>query len=192
MEIVPLIYMKNRKIHLEKDGETISSQEFSNLVEDNSKIYILDLDGIEKDKPNLCAYQRFSSFYDLWVDFGPRDLGDIVDATMAGATEITLRKNLCPQLDIAEIKEITENKIYNNIDFKEDNTSEEADGLVNFNSREETESENKYSSSLKKLGMNNIIYSYESKLKNRTYWQYFGAEGLLVDLGKIKEFKNAV
>jgi hypothetical protein len=192
MEIVPLIYMKNRKIYLEKNGETISSLGVSNLVEDNSKIYILDLDGIDKDKPNLCTYQRFSSFYDLWVDFGPRDLGDVVDVTMAGATEITLRKNLCPQLDITKIKEITENKIYKNIDFIEDSTSEEADGLVNFYSREENESDYKYSSSLKKLGMNNRIYSYESKLKNRTYWKCFGVDGLLVDLGKIKEFKNVV
>lgn len=192
MDLIPLIYMKNRKIHLEKDGESISSKEFSNLIEDNSKIYILDLDGIEKDKPNLCTFQRFSSLYELWVDFGPRDLGDVVDATMSGVTDITLRKNLYPQLNIADIKEITENKVYTNIDFKDDITSEEADGLVNFNSREDTEKDFNYRSSLKKLGENNRIYSYESKLQNQTYWKYFEIDGLLVDLGKIKEFKNAI
>jgi uncharacterized protein related to proFAR isomerase len=192
MDLIPLIYMKNRKIHLEKDGEPISSKEFSNLVEDNSKIYILDIDGLEKDKPNLCTFQRFSSLYELWVDFGPRNLGDVVDATMAGATDITLRKNLCPQLNIADIKEITENKIYTNIDVNEEVDFEGSDGFVNFNSKEVTERDFKFGNSLKRLGVNNKIFSRETKFKNKSYWEYFGVEGLLVDLGKIKEFKNVV
>jgi uncharacterized protein related to proFAR isomerase len=192
MDLIPLIHMKNRKIHLEKNGDPISLREFSQIVEENIKLYILDLDGIEKDKPNLCTYQRISSSHDLWVDFGPRDLGDVVDATMAGATDITLRKNLCPQLHITDIKEITENKIYANIDFTESISFENEDGLVNFNSREETERNYKYGSYLKRIGVNNKIYSYESELKNRSYWDHFNVKGLLVDLNKIKEFKNAV
>jgi len=191
MDLIPLIYMKKRKIHVEKTQSPITLKEFLKQVEGEKKIYIFDLDGIEKDKPNLCTYQRLSGSYELWVDNGPRNLRDIIDATMAGGTDITLRKNLCPQLYVSEIKEITENKIYENIDFVEELSFGDADGLVNFNSREEIERNFKHSDFLKRRGVKNKIYSYETDLKNRTYWVRFGVEGLLVDLNKLKEFKNA-
>ena len=139
MDLLPLIYMKNRKIHLEKPSNSIPLKDFLKQAEAIKKLYILDLDGIEKDKPKLCTYQRLSSYVDLVVDFGPRNLGDVVDATMAGATDITLRKNLCPQLHIPDIKVITENKIYKNVDFAEELFFDDAEGVVNFNSRGEIE-----------------------------------------------------
>jgi len=190
MDLIPLIYMKKREIYVEKTQSPITLKEFLKQVEGEKKIYIFDLDGIEKDKPNLCTYQRLSSSYDLWVDFGPRNLGDVVDATMAGATDITLRKNLCPQLYLSEIKEITENKIYENIDFAEGLSFGDADGLVNFNSREEIERDFKHSDFFKRMSLKNKIYSYETDLENRTYWERFGVEGLLVDINKLKELKN--
>ena len=192
MELIPLIAMRNRKILVEKTQGPVPLKEVLKQIGEEKKIYILDLDGIEKDKPNLCTYQRLSSSYDLWVDFGPCNLGDVVDATMAGATDITLRKNLCPQLHISDIKEITENRIYANIDFDEDLSIYDADGLVNFNSRQEIESSFKYGDLFKRMTSKSKIYSYETDLKNRTYWKRFGVEGLLVDLNKLKEFKNAI
>jgi len=192
MDLIPLIHMKNREIHLERTKNPVTPKEFLKQIEEEKKIYILDLDGIEKDKPNLCTYQRLSGSHDLWVDFGPRNLGDVVDATMAGATDITLRKNLCPQLYVSEIKEITENKIYANIDFNEDLSIQDADGFVNFYSRQEIESSFKYGSLLKGMTPKNKIYSYETDLENLTYWKYFGVVGIFADLDKIKEFKNAI
>lgn len=192
MDLIPLIHMKNRKIHLEKTQSPVTMKEFLKKVEGETRIYIFDLDGIEKDKPNLCTYQRLSGSHELWVDFGPRNLGDVVDATMAGATDITLRKNLCPKLSVFEIKEITENKIYANIDFNEDLSIQDADGFVNFYSRQEIEASFKYGSLLKEMTPKSKIYSYETDLKNLPYWKYFGVVGLFVDLDKIKELKNAI
>lgn len=190
MDLIPLIYMKKRKIYVEKTQSPVTLKEFLKQIEGEKKIYIFDLDGIEKDKPNLCTYQRLSGSYDLWVDFGPRNLGDVVDATMAGATDITLRKNLCPQLYISKIKGITENKIYENIDFAEGLSFGDADGLVNFNSREEIERDFKHSDFFKRMSLKNKVYSYETDLENRTYWERFGVEGLLVDINKLKGRKN--
>ena len=190
MDLIPLIYMKKRKIYVEKTQSPVTLKEFLKQIEGEKKIYIFDLDGIEKDKPNLCTYQRLSGSYDLWVDFGPRNLGDVVDATMAGATDITLRRNLCPQLYISEIKGITENKIYENIDFAEGLSFGDADGLVNFNSREEIERNFKHSDFFKRMSLKNKVYSYETDLENRTYWERFGVEGLLVDINKLKGHKN--
>ena len=190
MDLIPLIHMKNREIHLEQAGGSVSLKEFLKQVEKESKIYILDLDGIEKDKPNLCTYQRLSGSHDLWIDNGPRNLGDIVDATMAGATNITLRNELCPNLFISDIREITENEIYSIVDFIEALSFDDVDGFVNFNTREKIEADFKSSDFFKRMILKSKIYSYDSDLKNRSYWERFGIKGLLVDMNKLKEFKN--
>lgn len=192
MDLIPLIHMKNRNIYPGKSQDPLSFEEFLKKLDEDMKIYILDLDGIEKDKPNLCTYQRLSTSHDLWVDNGPRNLGDIVDSFTAGATDITLRRNLCHKLNISDIKDISENKVYTNIDFTEDLSFYDTDGLVNFNSREEIESNFKYGEYFKKMILKSKIYSYESDLENISYWKQFGIEGLLVDLNKFKEFKNAL
>jgi len=197
MNLVPLIQMKQRKIYLEEGKNPIDYKEFLKKFEEERKIYILDWDGIEKDKPNLCTFQRLSPLYELWVDFGPRDLGDVVDAFLAGATEITLRTHLCPQLAISDIKKLSENKVYANIDFENMNLKNiddlffyESDGLVNFNSKAKIDQDIRYSDFLNNLRMKNKLYSYDSNPENRSYWKQFGAEGLLVDINKFEEFKN--
>ena len=67
MELVPLIYVKNRKIHAEKDGKDISPDEVLERISKDRKIYVLDIDGIEKNKPNLCLYPKLSEHYEIWV-----------------------------------------------------------------------------------------------------------------------------
>jgi hypothetical protein len=192
MELIPLIHIKNSKLYLEKTQSSVTLEEFLKQVDEEMKIYILDLDGIENDKPNLHVYQKLSSSNDLWVDNGPRNLGDIVDTTMAGATSITLRRNFCPQLNISDIKEISENKVYENFDLDNDFPFYDSDGFVNFNSREKIETNIEYNEIFKKMISTNKIYSYEIDIKNRFYWEHLGVEGLLIDTNKLKEFMNAL
>ena len=157
MDLISLIYMKDREIHTGKISDPISIIDFLKQAEEIKKIYILDLDGIERDKPNLCTYQRLAGQIDFWVDSGPRDTGDIVDAIMFGATDITLRKKLCPNLQVSDIKEISENKIYEKIDFTEELPFNDIDGFVNFNRKEEIEGNFEYGDKLKRKIANNII-----------------------------------
>ena len=192
MEIIPLITLKNRKI-----VEDITSGDVLNKIKDDSIIYLLDLDGIEKDSPNLYTYQRLSSLYELWVDFGPKDLGDVVDAFMAGATTITIRNRLCPQLSVSHIREISENRVYANIDFENINLQNiddlffyDSDGLVNLNNKAEIDQALKYSNYLNNLKSKNKIFTYDSNPENLSYWKRFGTEGLLVNIKKFEEFKN--
>lgn len=196
MEIIPIIKLKKRKIlgHLKS-----SLKETLKEIDENEKIYILDLDGIEKYKPNFCTFQKLSDSYDLWVDFGPRNIGDIVDAVMAGTTAMTVRMPLRSKIEISEIRNITENKIFTNIDFEyqdkydfEDLYLQLSDGLVTFNTRELIESSFKNSDFLKTIGMKQKTYAYESNSKNSSYWKRFGFKGLLVELDKIKEFKDGL
>ena len=41
----------------EHEGYRLSFNEILEHVDKDVNIYVLDIDGIEKDKPNLCLYQ---------------------------------------------------------------------------------------------------------------------------------------
>jgi len=196
MEIIPLVYLKNRKME-EKDGGRLSFDEVLERVDKDKAIYFLDIDGIEKDKPNLCSYQKISKHRKIWVDAGPRVLGDVVDVVMAGATSITVRKELWSELDVSSIREITENEIYTDINLNKQNKRgaeaalfHDADGLVIFNNKNQIETDFKFGSFLKNLYTKYKIYVYESNRKYFSYWETLGVAGLLVDINKIMEFNE--
>ena len=98
-------------------SEKISLNGLLERVKDD-ELYVLDHDGIEKNKPNLCLYQKLSKNHELWIDAGPQTLGDVVDSVVAGATAITIRKKLWRDADIFGIKEVIENKIYVDVNLK--------------------------------------------------------------------------
>ena len=197
MEIIPLIHLKSRKILTEKDGNNISLDEVLEQVEKDGKIYVLDTDGIEKNKPNLCLYPKISECLKIWVDAGPRVIGDVVDAVVAGATNITVRRNLWRELDVSSIREITESEIYVDIDLKnQDNPNVDAalfygaDGLVVFNNKNQIVGDFKTGGFLKSLCKKYKTYAHESNLKNSSYWKTLGVAGQLVDISMIREFKK--
>jgi hypothetical protein len=195
MEIIPLITLEKRRI-LETNQKTTETKKIDQINEDE-KVYVLDKDGIEKDKPNLCLFQKTAGTYSLWIDSGPVELGDIVDSFMAGASTITVRKNLWSKLDLEKIREITENEIFLQIDLRDADeiynnlhVFEKADGIVIFNDINLIESDSKYASILRKISDLNKTYAYESDTENLFFWQNKGINGLLVDMKKLEEFKN--
>lgn len=196
MNLIPLIYIKDRKIFFEKTSKPVSIEYFLNEIKSESKIYILDLDGIKKNKPNLSIYQNISNSYDLWVDYGPRTIDDIVDGFFTGITAITIRKKLCPKLNASEIREITENKFYSNIEFEKnrfyninDTIFNESDGLVNFYSKNQIEYINNNLEYLFQYKAKNNIYTYEENPLNISYWQGFGIQDFIIEQNKIEAFK---
>ena len=112
MEIVPLIHIRDRIFLDGKNGEPILIDDLFKRIEKDTMLYILDLDGIEHGSPGLDLYQKLSEHCILWIDNGPRILDDVMDTIMAGATNITLRKELWPNVDIPSILELTEDEIY--------------------------------------------------------------------------------
>ena len=190
MEIIPLVTLRKRKMTKE-NGSILSIEELKGVVKEDIPIYFYDIDGIEKDKPNLCLYQQASKYNKMWVDTGPRVLGDVVDLVMAGTARITLRKKVWPNLFLSGIKDITENKIYLEIDledqiYNEDNSVFlESDGLTVFINKSKVEGNYKLCSYLKNLCLKHNIYVYEPHKKNFTYWEKLGISGILTDLDNI-------
>lgn len=194
MELIPLIYMKNRKIRTEKEGDPVSLDEILKHTDKYKKIYILDIDGIEKDKPNLCTYQRMIQHYEIWVDAGPRVLGDIVDFVMAGATSVTIRKKLFPMEEIPNIKEITESMVYTDVDRGDEKERDMMfsllpgiDGLVIFCDKKQIDEDFKFGELLRTLCNRYKVYAAESEEKNTMYWKNMGVTGIFIDLGRAKQ-----
>jgi len=192
-----MIHLKKRKIMIEGEEYRPTSNEILEQFDKDVNIYVLDSDGIEKNKPNLCLYQNLSKYHILWVDTGPRVLGDIVDVIMAGAINITVRNNLWREVDVSSIKEITENKIYTSADLKSqgDLNTEifplyDVDGLVIFGGKNRVEKDFKHWGFIKNSCIKHEVYAYERDPKNIKYWRNLGVTGVLVEINRIKEFRK--
>lgn len=193
MEILPLIRLKKRKM-IKENGDIISLNKLNDLTKKDVPVYFYDIDGIEKDKPNLCFYQRISKSQKIWIDSGPRELGDVVDAIMAGATNITLRTNIWPDLQVQSIKEITERNIFldvgasaNEIYNLNPSLFNDAYGFVLFANSLNIDRDFMLKSYLKNLFTTHKIYVYESNTKNLCNWETLGATGILIDIDKTTE-----
>jgi uncharacterized protein related to proFAR isomerase len=197
MELVPLIYINHKKIHAENEGAEIFLDEILEQSSKESTIYILDEDGIENDEPNLNLYKKLSEQRNLWVDAGPRVLGDVVDIVMAGATSVTLRKNVWPKVDIPTLKEITESDMYLDVDLEKQaahgpdySVVQHVDGFVSFTPKKDRVADFTSTGFFKNVGRTYKLYVHEVDPKQYSYWTAVGVTGLLVDLGSLQEFKS--
>lgn len=188
MDIIPLIKLRNRKI-LNHSLEKILTNK---NLEKEKPLYLLDYDGIEHNKPNICIYQKLSKHFDLWVDNAVKNLGDVVDSFMSGAKSIVIRLDKYPKFNPVSIKDISENKIFLNItNFSDirifDSYNEKIDGFVSLMHREDVENNFKYLKVVNEVGKK--LYNYEENPANISFWNDKEIKGLLVAVEKIKRFK---
>jgi len=188
MKIIPLITIKK--------GELLTS-DFNKIIKDtldkykDKILYLYDLDGINRNKPNLCLFQKLSKTHELWVDAGPRSIGDIVDVIVSGASKITIRLDLFELSDILSINEILENEIYLSItdknNSKHNNIKKNLDILKLVNDKIISKIENKYKNLQDFLDEESYIYISS---KNDVKKIKSNISGYIIDIEKIEEYKN--
>jgi hypothetical protein len=66
------------------------------LTHDYSYLYVVDLDGIERQEPQLDYLQEFSREISLWVDGGIRTSDQAIDILVAGAQRAVVSSSLLP------------------------------------------------------------------------------------------------
>lgn len=193
MEIIPLIVLEKQGL-LQQDSEILEKLKNQNTKE--KKLYILDVYGIKKNKPHLTLYQKLSKNFDIWVDNGPRDTGDVVDVFMTGATSITLRTETWPLLepDVENIREISENKIFQLIKPSETNYTmkniiSNVDGYVIFTEEKTEINDFKTDYYFKQFIAKNKTYIYENNIKRLKQWIERKITGILVDLKNYQELE---
>ena len=190
MNIVPLISIRKGRILDGKDGNLITIDDLFKQIEKDTMIYVFDLDGIEHNNPSLDLYQKLTEHCVLWIDDGPRRLDDVMDTIMAGATNITLRKELWPEMDLPSVFEITDDEVYIGIKSTYGQQSltipfsEQNIGVVVFNQELQTNDDFVYASFLKDLALKHKIYLYNNSQNTIPLWEGRDITGILIDLNK--------
>ncbi len=103
MEEMPLVYVKGGKV-IEGKSRTNAVDRLKEIRDEKKKAYVLDLDGIKRNRPNLDIYRKLSHKPFLWIDALPRRLEDVMDIVVVGAERITIGD----VMDDEELKKIRE------------------------------------------------------------------------------------
>jgi uncharacterized protein related to proFAR isomerase len=75
--------------HTDTDDREITLPSFVEMyLKDYSTICVLDIDGIERGRPQLGQVSTVSRTKNVWYDPGARNAGDMADAFMAGAGRV--------------------------------------------------------------------------------------------------------
>lgn len=110
------------RITVVEDGQYMSlkneSGQFRNPVnvlkeQDSEVIFILDIDGIEMNKPDLSLITKLSNHKELWVDAAPLTAGGVSDVLISGAERAVMGTKAMLNLDhLEEAVELSENIIF--------------------------------------------------------------------------------
>lgn len=184
MNIIPLVSIRTGQVFNGKEGEALSLADIGERVQKDTMVYVLDHDGLDGNNPNFELYQRLAEQYILWIDNGPRRLDDVMDTIMAGATNITLRPALWPNIDMNSVQEMTDDEIY--LDMSRQYQEHmpllvpyAGDiGIILFND------ESMYRSFSKEVLVKKKIVLYADSTEKALFWEEQGISGLVIDLRK--------
>jgi uncharacterized protein related to proFAR isomerase len=97
----------------DKDREDISLIDvIDELKERFDKLFITDINGIIRDKPQLELLKGISNKMELWVDAGTRSKDGVIDVLVAGAGKVVLStKTLGNLKELEKAVELSENVI---------------------------------------------------------------------------------
>ena len=184
MEYVPVLYLPSND---QKIGLNAIDLKNRMKKEGFTELYIIDELGIKKNKPQYNFYQRFSSIFDLWVDTGPRDIGDVVDGVFSGAKRIIIRLDLWTEDSLTSIREITDQDVFIAVDVNHINALferrllfDEADGVVLFVTDKNT-LKFKLESDINQLIKETSVYVFDVE-KNEHIWSSKDIKGFLRDI----------
>jgi len=190
MQEIPLIRIKEGRLVL-----NLSSKDLRDSLDrlQRSAIYIYDEDGITKNQPNVSLYQRLTSVAELWVDAGPRTVGDIVDDVFSGAERIVIRPDLWDELDLQNVVDLTENELmalYHSADIQKgipyDMIFNQAHGVVLKFDEGSAPLDFKMNSTIKQICRAKPTYVLDTRKQIMENWNTFSLEGVFIPLNQME------
>lgn len=100
------------KFHKNKEGKFRS---VSNLIQElkSAEVFVLDIDGIEANRPDLGLITSMSKYKDVWADTGAMTSGGISDVLISGAEKaVAGTKALLSMEHLAESVDLSDNIIF--------------------------------------------------------------------------------
>jgi len=110
METIPLVYIKGGKV-IEGKKRFNAIKKLNELKKSYKMVYVLDLDGVNRNRPNLDIYSKFSHKPFLWIDSLPRHLEDVMDIVITGAERITIG-DIMGDEELKEIRDMCDVEIF--------------------------------------------------------------------------------
>ncbi|MEM4258391.1 MAG: hypothetical protein QXL17_04475 [Candidatus Thermoplasmatota archaeon] len=194
MDIIPCICIKHAKCYSLFSQELPLSR-IHTILPQESILYLYDVHGIAENRPDLTMMQRLADEYIVWVDAGVRSVDDVMDVVTAGASKITLRKNLWQTLEIPKIRYVTDVELY--LDISSGNfrswieLSVYADMLgFTYVDIDHHTDEQYYENTIKELSTKYKIYLLKTTVNSVHHWKEYPIAGFIVDITKYQEFKN--
>ena len=91
------------------DDRELTLYDFTSMfLEDYSTIMVMDIDGIERRRPQLTQVQTVAPMKNVWWDPGVRNLDDMMDAFTAGANRVVVgTKTIWSMRDLTECQEFS-------------------------------------------------------------------------------------
>jgi len=188
MNIVPLVHVKKGRLHDGLDGGPLTVDEVFARVQKDAMLYVLDADGIDHDNPGLELYQQLTEHCVLWVDDGPRRIDDVMDTIMAGATNLTIRPDRWPEVNIDEIFDLTDGEVFYAVMLGLTHQAPwgvlapPGAGIIAFTDQIQPQDDFTTASYLKDLGMKQKLFLYTSHPVTPAGWEEQTLAGLVVDL----------
>jgi hypothetical protein len=192
MQEILLIHMRRGKIVLD-----LSSKDIRDILDrlQGSIIYVFDEDGIKRNHPNVSLYQRLTNIAELWVDAGPRTVGDIVDDVFSGAQRIVIRPDLWVELDLHTVVDLTENELmalYHSSDIQKgipyDMVFTQSHGVVLQFDEESTPLDFKMNSIIKQICKVKTTYILDTRKQQMEKWDTFGITAVFRPLDQMEVF----
>jgi len=99
MDVMPSLSFKDNRLVIVEDGAyraisydgiNVSLREAFEKLSDYEKIYFLDIDGIEHNRPQTEIIRKASTMKRVWADIGARTSESMTDAFIAGADKAVL------------------------------------------------------------------------------------------------------
>jgi hypothetical protein len=193
MKVIPVV-----RIHEFKQfGKRFDRSRIHDLMEKTKEktLYIIDEAGIRKNNPLVNIYQKLASSYELWVDSGPRESGDIVDLVFSGVKRIVIRPSLWKEIDLNNVRNMTDQMLVELHELSVENRDSidrgisvinEYDGLVIYIDGEWKQRRFTNEEMVKKNANRPESFVYEHDGLNHKTWEQYGFTGLLVDIEHIR------
>lgn len=107
-DVVPGVHVQNRRF-TDSAREGTPVEQATALAREFGSVYVVDVDAVRVNRPDVEFLQDLCRARPVWLDTGPRDASDAMDAFIAGAERLTVRwgalrgaRNLDELADLAE------------------------------------------------------------------------------------------
>ncbi|MFO7991149.1 MAG: HisA/HisF-related TIM barrel protein [Thermoplasmata archaeon] len=129
MKVIPSVsFMEETPVVVEgEDYRRYSSQkekaaldQILTDLQDFDTLYLLDLNGIERNRPQLDLIRTLSMRKKLWADGGTRDIDTLTDMYIAGADRVVLSTKTAPSMDFIEESAELSNTLILSIDIDDE------------------------------------------------------------------------